>query len=146
MNADGLEIFRIIGSPEYKPLRDFLGTLTVQRMANINALADLLGEMNADGLEIFRIIGSPEYKPLREFLRTSDATTWKWLTKADEKKLQKIDEAIAFIGKEKRDAIDEVIKFMGNAQFMGRWSWVGIGIVSTVVGAIWWLSKNVTFK
>jgi hypothetical protein len=108
--------------------RDFVASLTVQRMANVNALADLLGDMNADGLEIFRIIGGKDYKSLREFLRTTDEKTFKWLARADEDKLKKID---------------SLIQLAGNGGFMARWTIYGVTIVSTVAGFIYWVYKNV---
>ena len=110
--------------------RDFIASLTVQRMANVNALADLLGDMNADGLEIFRIIGSKDYKPLREFLRATDEKTFKWLARADEEKLKQVDAAI---------------QFMQNAQFMSKWSVRGIGIMATTITfviGIWYALKG----
>lgn len=53
-----------------------------------------------------------------------EAETLKWLARADEPKLKKIDAAI---------------QFMDNAQFMGKWTWIGLGAIGTAVGAVYGL-------
>ena len=52
-----------------------------------------------------------------------EPATLKWLAKTDEAKLKKIDAAI---------------QFMDNAQFMGKWSWIGLTIIASIVSAIVW--------
>ena len=50
-----------------------------------------------------------------------EPATLKWLAKTDEGKLKKIDAAI---------------QFMDNAQFMGKWTWIGLAIIASIVSGI----------
>lgn len=56
-----------------------------------------------------------------------DDATIKWLSKADEDKLKRIDAAI---------------QFMDNAAFMSKWTWLGIGIMATTISGVYWVYNN----
>lgn len=85
--------------------RAFIETLDDERVVQMTEAGALIRDL------------SPEAKA---FLRSAEPETLKWLEKADKEKLQKVDAAI---------------QFMSNAEFMGKWTWRGIGGFILLSGA-----------
>lgn len=58
---------------------DFWRMMTVQRIANVVQLADIIGDMSADGLELLRKMGDKDRKALRKFFLQAENDTFEFL-------------------------------------------------------------------
>lgn len=74
--------------------RAFFKMLTDQRVANIIATSDLLGDFDAETLYLLRLIGSPEGKHLRKFFLEARPETLEFLVSLRKKEVEDIDKAI----------------------------------------------------
>ncbi len=74
--------------------RAAVAALTDQRIANIFAMADLVGDFNPEVVEFLRCLGDMDHKPLRKFLLDSRHETFGFLADLRPDELAELGNAI----------------------------------------------------
>lgn len=76
------------------PQRAFFRILTDQRIANIMAASDLLGDLDADMLQLLRALNTDEYREVRQFMWRTEPKVLRFLHQMREHELEELEAAI----------------------------------------------------
>ncbi len=76
------------------PQRAFFRILTDQRVANMVAAGDLVGDMDADGVQLIRALGTDEYRALRQFMWRCKPEVLEFLYEMRKQEIEELEAAI----------------------------------------------------